>query len=207
MTQREPQTGLDLPEHLGIGEREAADVKTKWDTFDQMELAMTQMGFPPVEKPKVIRPILTPDLLTNPDDKMYTEVYYGVKEWHNYTVNTLSRIRAAMLQIPNEKREIERRVRHNILSNLKPGEKKPTVQQLKDAVEADPRYEELLLEKQKLEQQEFLIKSHADGLAEDLKLCSRNVEIRKQEKEFGNSQAGHPRFRPPGFGAPPGRVP
>ena len=185
--------GLRLPDALGPGEQQEHGVQNVWDTFDEVELEMTRMGFPPIPMPNFGCPELTADLLTTPNASQYTTAYQQMEGWHNYAINTLARMKALQLQIANEMSKIERLVKDG--AKPTPPAKKLTVDQLKDMVENHPRYEELKIEDQEWEQKKIILQSHCTRLEKDLKLLSRQVEIRRQDWEGGGGGKGVPSGR------------
>lgn len=182
--------GLRIPSIVGPGAEEEEGTHNKWDTFDDVELEMTMMGFPPVPMPSYTCPELTSDMLTTANSKKYTETYQQMESWFNYAANTLARMKALQLQIANEMNKIGRLVKEGAPVDDKG--KKPSVGTLIDMVENHPRYEELKLEDQKWEQKKQILQSHVVRLEKDLKLLSRQVEIRRQENDMGNRGSGRP---------------
>jgi hypothetical protein len=159
-----------------------------------MELTLTRMGFPPVEQPSHSRPVLTPEILTTPDSRQYTEVYWRLEAWHDYAFNTMARIKAILVQVANEKNQIERSIRKDAAQPSADGEAKEKLskQEMDDLIAEHPRYHELSYEEQKLEQQKILLQSHVESLERDLKLVSRQVEIRRQDIDQGKRATNLP---------------
>jgi hypothetical protein len=186
--------GLQLPPTVGPGFEIESQIEASWNTFEDMELALSQMGFPPVEKPNFNIPQLTPEVLTSPDSKKYTEIYWQIEAWHTYAFNTMARIKAILVQIVNEQNKIERVIRKEEAQPNADGSSKPkqTKTQLDDLIANTPRYEELTYEKQKLDQQKQLMQSYVDSLDRDLKLVSRQVEIRRQDIDHGRRATNLP---------------
>jgi hypothetical protein len=180
--------GLFLPDAVGPGQTKEEFIHSKWDTFDEMELILAQAGFAPVEKPIFSQPRLTTEVLTTPDSHRYSEIYLQIEAWHNYAYNYKSRLQALQVGFENEMNEIERDVRTTAMAATRA--KKLSAIALKDTVEANPRYGELKIEHQKLEQQRLLMQSHVDSLERDLKLVSRQVEIRRQDIDAGRIGGG-----------------
>lgn len=180
---QEQTGGLRLPDAVGPGEQDLGAISRIWDTFDEMELEVTKMGFPPVPKPAYQCPELTADMLTTASAADYTSTYQRMESWHNYAHNTLARIKALQLGIANEMNKLGRLVRDGAPKDDK-GKKLPAGT-LTDMVENHPRYEELKLLDQEWEQKKIMLQSHVVRLEKDLKLMSRQVEIRRQDTEAG----------------------
>jgi hypothetical protein len=191
--------GLNIPDAAGVGSRLEQELHNIWDTFDLMELKLTQDGFEPMEKPNYNRPTLAPGMLASANGHQITELHEKFGAWHSYAANLLSRIRAATTQVDNEMTVLAIRLRKGALEASKRAgnKKKPTAKEIEDDVKLDPRYQELMLEKQKYDQQRFIMDSHVESLTRELRIISRQVEIRRQDLEANTGGRGYGR---------PGRV-
>lgn len=180
---------------------EESQLREQWDTFDSVELELTKRGFSPIEQPKIIKPVITPDIIRTVDQNLYSDIYNALRAWYEYASNTLARIQSVMLSIKNEKKEYERVAKKSIIKDAiaRGATKRPSKEVLKEMVEDTPRYRDLSIEEQKYEQQEILMTSYAKSLFSDMSFISRNVEIRKQDYFAGRSQADQPKY-PHGWG-------
>jgi len=185
-------TGLNIDGSVGLGERLQEELHNVWDTFDDSELKLTQLGFPPVNKPGSARPHIEPGTLNRLNGAQLTEIFEQVGAWQDYATNLLSRFRGYLQQIDNEKKVLTARLRQGaIQAAMQSGEKKPPEKEIEQNVLLDPRYQELMQEEQKVEQQRFQMEGHVDSLNRQLKLVSRQVEIRRQELEASSGGRGY----------------
>lgn len=176
--------GLNLKGMPGIGATAEEDVHNKWSSFESVEAELSYMGFPPVEKPPYSCPNLTPEMLTEATDKQYTAIFVQLGEWYGYVTNVHARIKAILIQIDNELGDLESRLREGTVQASKiEGRKKPTLQEIADTIKKDPRILELTLQKQHHEQKKLLLQSYVGQLERNLKIVSRQVEIRRQDLE------------------------
>lgn len=198
--------GLQLPKELGISGKIQQEIHGEWDTFGVMQDDLEQRGFGPVGKPDFQRPVLTPDILATINGSGISELYTKVSAWQAYANDLFSRIRGGITQVQNEMHYLSIELRGGLIrarSNAK--EKKPTKDDIQAAIELNPRYKELVLELQKLEQQRFIMEGHVDSLNRMLRVVSRQIELRRQELEGnvgGRGYADHPTGR----GMRPGRL-
>jgi len=195
---------LRLPQALGPGEMEEELITQSWNTFDDIELELTMMGFEPLEKPKHSRPQLTLEILATPNSREYTEIYLKVEAWHNFAFNTMARIKAIMIGLQNEQNDIARSIRKEAAAPDPQGAKKPKANKasIEDLIEDHPRYRELTFMMQQYDQKKIILQSHVDSLDRDLKMVSRQVEIRRQDLDNGKrggNISGHGGRRP-GYG-------
>lgn len=192
------QGGLALPDFIGINDTELEELKEKHDTFDEVELTMTRLGFNPKEKPRYQCPELTPEILATVNMQQYSSTYTQFNSWHSYAHNVLARLKAHRLGIEHEMSSIGRHIRMSAHKNKGAG-KGPSKDYLADLVESNPRYAQLSLEKQKLDQQVTLTESNVDSLERDLRLISRQVELLRMEHDAGMVGSNLPqRGRAPG---------
>jgi hypothetical protein len=203
--------GLNIPDSMGVdgahlGAQEAREINEKWTTFYGVEQELASWGFKALGQPQVSYPHITPDILSGADTVRYTEVYQQVSEWYAYTSNVFHRIKARSLEISNEMSRVKLKIKNGVLKAAKEAkEKKPAQAIIDDICESHPRYEELLLEKQRVDQQKFSLQSHLERAERDWKLISRQIEIRKEEhnsRTVGNNM-GY-RGTPAGTGMYPG---
>lgn len=192
------QGGLVIPDHIGISDHELAEIQQQHDTFDDVELTLSKLGFNPIEKPQRQCPKLTAEILATVNTVEYSSAYTQFNSWHSYAHNTLARLKAYRLQISREMDDIARRIRMASYKTKGAG-KGPSKEQLSDLVESNPRYMELDLTKLKLDQQIMLTESQVDSLERDLRLISRQIELLRMDHENGRTEHNIPnRGRAPG---------
>lgn len=189
--------GLNIPAHVGIGLEQEEEIRNKWDTIDEVELNVTRNGMSPIPMPRHVRPILTHEMLMNSANEQYTEMQMFIKAWKDYVADCYYRIKARQIQCENEMRQIALLVKQEAIKQQF-GKKKTdpdylTKERIGDLVEENPRYSDLVLNMQRLKQEELVIEPTLSALSGDLKIISRVVELRRQEWEENRSQAAQPR--------------
>jgi len=195
--------GFTAPDIVGPSAEQEKDIHDEWDTFDQIELKMTQMGFDVIDKPQVSCPEITTELLTTANGHAYTEAYAAVQAWYNYAYHTMSRLDAMLIQVENERGDIDQSLRDDAQNTKVTGSSgrlramKP--EEIKGMIAGNPRYRELIMEKQLLDQQKLLLDGHLKRFGRGLKLLSRQIELRKEDRGYthGNNNLGA-RATPPG---------
>lgn len=199
------QGGLTLPDSVGLSEKIAQELHNVWDTFDAVEVVLTKQGFMPLEKPGHTRPTLSPGTLERTNSTQFTEIYEKFTAWYSYAANLLARIKGGISQIDNEMDILAVKLKYATIEvSRKAGQKRPAKEILEDQVKMDPHYQELMLEKQKLDQQRLIMDSHVESLYRDWRVISRQVEIRRQEIEQ-NQGRPYVGVNPPSGMTPPGR--
>jgi hypothetical protein len=165
-----------------------------WETFDRMELELQEAGVPPTEVPTSTRPKLTAEILATPNYQQFTEIYSIFGEWFGYIVDYHARVRAKLIEIVNEMNDIEVMMRENMREAAKaPGVKKLSQLEMSDKIESLPQYRELKRERQKWDQQRIMLDGRLEQTSRDLKIISRQVEIRGQEMERQRIMGNMPR--------------
>lgn len=203
------QTGLSIPGVPAIGERLERELHEAWDTFDAVEATLSQMAFPPLDKPPYSRPMLAPGMLTQASGDQVTEMHVKFNGWYSYAQNLLARIRGGLSQVSNEMTVLAIELRKGHINAYKTaGEKKPAKEELNDLVLTDPRYQELMREKQKMEQQKLLMESQTEALYRDWSTVNSHLKWRSREVQTGYT---NPQSRTPQTGGyqtqPTGHVP
>ena len=206
------QTGLSIPSVPAIGERLERELHEAWDTFDAVEATLSQMAFPPLNKPGFSRPMLAPGMLTQANGNQVTELHVKFNAWYSYAQNLLARIRGGLSQVSNEMTILAIELRKGHITAYKAAdEKKPTKEALNDLVLTDPRYQELMREKQKMEQQKLLMESQTEALYRDWSTVNSHLKWRSREVQTGlanpqgQAQTGGYQVQPTGH--VPGRLP
>lgn len=207
----EPHGGLKIGGVISdVGESEADAIHAKWTMYPQVKAYLEQqlaMAVP--EEPNFACPPLKVEDLTTPDSKAYTETYAQRVAWFGFYSERKAEHDAIVLELEAEMSIIETRVRSNMrkgsLKKTRSGEQKaPPAQEMEDAINSDPRYLEL---KQKLVFHKQILKrlnARVETLDREIRLTSRQVEIRRQDfdntgRSPGVRQPG-PGMRRPGWG-------
>lgn len=194
MVDRQPTTtggGLHLPKHIGVSQKETEAATLNWDTLAIVEKNLTKLGFELPEKPTFPRPKITVEQLTTVVNKDYTTLYAQELAWFNYTSPIFARVRAKLLQIRNEKRDIEVRIRKALRQRNRelPKDERFNERDIEDETWCDARYKVLVKDGQQFEQTEALLKSYLETSENTLKVISRQVEIRKTELDGSRTES------------------
>jgi len=181
---RQPVTGgLSIPKNVGVGETEQQKIHSTWDTIDKVEAELGMDGFIPMTTPEFECPQVTEEELTTEDSKSYTQTFARQFAWFNYSSQVLARVTVRLLQVENEQAIIASKMRDGFKERIRNGAPKMTVEEMKDQINLDPRYQELMLQAQIYQQKKTVLSAFAEGIERGLKVISRQVEIRKGEIE------------------------
>lgn len=189
--------GLRLPETLaGIGASEQEDIHLKWSTYEAIknEIEM-RYGMMPIQEPAWAPPTLTLEDLTEKVGKDYTEKYLQVTAWYGYLSEVKARISAQLLEIDNEMNHIESSMREKMrdrsTKTTKGGDRKaPPIAEMTDKIRLDTRYSDLSTRKQGFEQMKVIISARVDKHEYEIKLLSRQVEIKRTEFDHAQREGG-----------------
>lgn len=158
--------------------------KTKFSTIDEIEKKLARMGFSVQEEPPTEpMPRVTAEHLTTTNSREYTTMYAHQLAWLNYAGPLLAKIRATLLEINAAMTQIETTIRKDIRArqaDLSRSEKL-TEQDIADRVWLDPDYQEMVIQKQKNDQQRMILEKIVEGMEQNMKVISRQVELRKIE--------------------------
>ena len=197
----------------GVGESTQEEIHVQWSTYEQAKYALEQeYGMIPPQEPNWAPPVLTLKDLTESQGKDYTEKYMQLTAWYGYLSEVKSRVNAQVLELDNEMKQIEARMREGMrersTKRTKAGESKaPPAQEMEDKIRLDPHYTELGVKKQGLEQMATMLTSRINKHEYEIKLMSRQVEIKRVELDHSNRegalhvQRGNT-LRTPGEGSP-----
>lgn len=206
----EPHGGLRLQGAVaGVGESEAQEIHRNWAMYPAVQQYLTtQLALAMPPEPEFACPPLRAEDLTTNDNKAYTETYAQRVAWFGFYSERKSEHDAIVLEVEAEMSVIETRIRNHLRRNSKKvtatgDSKAPPAQAMEDAINSDNRYLEL---KQKLIFHKQILKrlnARVETLDREIRLTSRQVEIRRQE--FDNAGRGNSGVRQPGPGMrPPG---
>ncbi len=196
MNQRTPHTGgLHLPIDVGVSQDTAATVANEWDTLSHVNAHLAARGMQPNTEPEITYAPLTAAQLLTPDMKEYTTTFACHLRWYNYAVRLLAEIRAELLGVSNQMKDIAR-IKRTDLRKLEAEKKKSermSAQEVEDATEADPIYHALKLRWQWLEQSRIKVDAWSSEMDENRQVVSRQIENRKTEDQAGNRASNMPR--------------
>jgi len=186
--------GLSIPASLGMSPGEEKAATHRWSTLEHVVDSLNSWGFGDATQPSVECPAITPELLLTPDIQQHTVVFAGQLRWHNYAVTLDARIRGEMLQIKNEMEDIEAETRKRLRKENEGrgrGEKL-TELGINDEVQTTPRYRELKIRLQELQQMKYELDARITELEQNLKVVSRQIELRKEEAQSGDREQNMP---------------
>lgn len=205
----EPHGGLRLESAVaGVGESEAEAIHREWTSYPAVqEYLQTHLALTTPMEPEFACPPLRVEDLTTTDNKAYTETYAQKVAWYSFYSERKAEHDAIVLELEAETKYIETRIRTQLRKNSKKvtragDTKAPPAQEMEDVINSDTRHIEL---EQKLVFHRQVLKrinARVIALELEIKLTSRQVEIRRQE--FDNAGRGGtvrqpgPGMRPPG---------
>jgi hypothetical protein len=137
---------------------------------------------------------VTADQLTSPDWKAYTTTYTSHLRWYNYVVRMLAEIRAELLQVKNQKGDIERvkRAGFRVVNEGRKKTDRMSAQEMADIIEEDPTYHILKIREQELDQLKLKVDAWSEEMDRNLKTVSRQIENRRTESQGGNRENNMP---------------
>lgn len=188
---------LNVEDDPGVGQHDQEDIHNRWDTIDEVELQLTMMGFPPMEKPDFAPPSINAALyqaLSVGDGRTVTFEHARFSAWYSYAQAKLSHFKGVEKQTRNEMKQISNRVRKQIVDAAKnAAEKKPSSEWIEQEASNDPRFIQLMLDLQRIEQIVDKLEGDAKMFAAGKSLTSRTVEVRRQELEGLGGARGYRR--------------
>jgi hypothetical protein len=177
---------MPLPSLKGIAgsDSDRQKAKSTFSTMEEIEKTLQKRGFvvdetpPPVPMPKV-----TAEHLTTTNSREYTTMYAHQLAWLNYSTPLLAKVRAQALELNNRMKTIESQIRKDLKSKNRGLDRteRMSEQEIEDFIWLDPEYQELLVEKQKNDQQKGILEKIVEGMEANMKVISRQIEIRKLE--------------------------
>lgn len=206
---QQPHGGLRLQTRVvGVGESEADQIHNEWSSYDIVkEYLETSLAFVSPPEPEFACPPLRVEDLTTTDNKAYTETYARRVAWFGFYSEKKAEHDAIVLEIDAEMNVIETRIRTQLRKTSNKttasGEPKaPPAQAMEDAINSDVRY--LELKKKKVFHGQVLkrLNARVETLDREIRLTSRQVEIRRQELGFNGGTPGTVRQPAPGMRAP-----
>jgi hypothetical protein len=194
---------LNIEGDAGLGQQDQQVIHNKWDTIDEVQLNLALLGFFPMEKPDFAAPSLNAELyqaLCAASGNTLTFEHTRFSAWYSYAQDKLGFFVGHQKQIENEMTEIRTRTKRAIVQRAtKATAKKPTVEAVDEEAQLDPRYMELKLMLQKVEQSIDLLEANAKMFSAGTRLTSRAVTVRGQELEgLNGGRAYGNRYRPDG---------
>lgn len=174
-------------ETLSIGQADADQVSSVWDTLDEVMTVAMKEGFFPMNKPHFDIPDLHPNDLANTTPDSYAVLFTQLETWNDYVTSALAGIDGYILQCDNELDILSTDIKTTMrkaASDAK--DKKPSEEILKDAVKSNPRYREVLHAKQVTQQKKLIVEAVGKRVARSLRTLSRYIEVRKEKLGQGS---------------------
>jgi len=188
--------GLRLQSKAGMTDQEKEDLQASWNTIDTQERVLEKKyGFPrELDRPPFDRPTLTAEQLTATSNQDYTTLYAQHLAWFNYTSPLLAKTKARLIQKKNELLDIERTTRKRLreANRLLPKDERLNEKDIEDEIWSDPRYKELIREEQRQTQTRIELESYLEIMENNLRVISRQVELRKIEMEGAHRENAMP---------------
>lgn len=191
---REPSTSggsLHLPKDIGVATSTASTIENWWNTIEAVNKRLALAGIHPNIEPDIVCPEITAEILLTDDVRVYTTAYSAQNRWNNYVTRLHGDVRAVLLQVENEMTDIAA-AKRNYFRTTYTGKEKMSVLEMEDAISQDPHYRELRLMKQQLDQQRIKLDTWLEGLVNNTKIVSRQIELRKTEYGNGNREGNMP---------------
>lgn len=191
---------LRLPDGLPLGAgREQTQAVTKtWNTVDIVLEEMELRGLGQKDQPVFQCPELDVEVLTTNDSRHYSQTYAELLAWFGYVSTIHAEIKARVLQYKNMQRVLAAQSKKT-QRDVKTGVKKPTKDELEEALLLNPEYQQVTLELQRHEQANFLYDAKVDNIERSLRLISRQIEVRRLDIEQTRTQDGMTNRGPMGY--------
>lgn len=194
----------------GVSESEATEIEREWESFPSvMKYLEEVLALMPASEPQFACPPLRVEDLTTPDSKVYTETYAQRVAWFGFYSEHKAKHDAIVLELEAKMGVIETRIRrsmrqHNQRKTRSGDSKPPPENEMQEAIDSDPHYLELKKKLVTNKQVLKLLNARCENLDREIKLTSRQVEIRRQDFDsVRNPSVRRPdapgaRFRAPG---------
>lgn len=224
-TQEQPQQphgGLRLPSVVpGVGASKEREINARWQVYEKvLDYLSMEVGIVSPVEPKSAYPELGTDELTTADSHAYTDTFAKLSSWFGYLTEVKARHDAKLLGIKAEMEDIETTIRErlrktNSRETAKGKPKPPSALEMSDAIAKDTRYTELAVDRLFQEEVLLILNARIEKCERELRLISRQVEIRRLDFEQANrgsniqGRGGLPNtggggLRAPSFRGPPG---
>lgn len=186
--------GLSIPRNVGAGETLIRKTNEKWDTLTGVEEHLRELKIPDLKEPTVESPEVTAEHLLTPDSKEYTVMFANTRIWYGYAARLVARTNAELLEVVNQLSNLEAELRKKLRDQQKGAAKadRLSAEQIADEVTTDPDWQELKLREQKLKQYKLELAAWFDDLDRQLRLVSRQVEIRREDNHGGRNEQNMP---------------
>jgi hypothetical protein len=195
----------ELPAITGISDVEVNAARDRWDTISTVLEKLAAKGIIIPDSPP---PFDLPDVTTtlvDTDNQEYLKTNAKYLAWLNYIMPNIALIEGVILQVRNEKSNIEALYRDNARRNDEglPANKRQTKEEIADNTVLDPRYVELVKQEQELLQERDILDAKKEEVGRVLRVISRHIEVKKLDVEANRMASNLPQRRPfnkAGFG-------
>ena len=196
-------TGLQLPDvsQIGVGCSDVQDIESVWRTANHIENEIHEKGIVDTPSPRYECPEVDPERFSSSDGNEVTRIYLQFNGWFSYIAEILSKVTIYILEYENMIEHLEAHMREQFRQLTERG-KKLTKEEVNDKIIVNPKHIELTRQLQQYKQYKIRLQARADALEKSVRMVSRQVEIRRQEIEFGHVNQPAPN---PGWGASRGR--
>ncbi len=186
-------SGLSIPAGaVGIPDQQQQSIEQFWDIGSQIEAELQQMGFPPLAKPAVGYPNITPQDYATLEGEHYTHIMSVVDVWFVYAKDQHARLEGAALLLDEELGDLERELKRGIREQWKSAPKKdqPSETALKEEAASYPRCRQIRHHLARINYAKKTTKARIEGLERLASGLSRQVTIRGQEIDLGGHNTG-----------------
>ena len=185
-------SGLHVPRGVGLGTGDLSSSKKMFSTMEQSDEYARRVGAVTGSKPIEAIPSVTAEMLSDADPRTYSAHYAQQLAWYNYLTPILAELKGDLLQAENTLEMIGARIKRGLYDQNKVVHKseKMTADEIDVEIKNDPDYRDALIRVQELSQKKLLIDAAVSNVERNLKVVSRQVEIRKLEFDSSNREGG-----------------
>lgn len=197
---REPSTGgLIVPPGLGAARSALREIFARFATSDRVLDDLEKSGIKDPVKPQFDLPEVTVDALTTTNSRDYAELFAKQLAWFNYLTQTHALSKIMLLEAENILDLVENAIKDALLEENKLRDKaeKMSAGEIATKVKVHPDYVEALEKAQEVKQYKLRLDAHVDVADRNMKVISREVEMKKIEAEGAARESSIGRFRRP----------
>jgi hypothetical protein len=176
--------GLIVPVGLGVARSKLREIINRFTTQEQVLADLANAGIHNPKQPEFQLPEVTVDALTG-DSRSYTELFAKQLAWFNYLTQAYAVAKIALLEATNIVTLVENMIRDSLVeeNKLLPKEQKMSAKELEAKILTHPDYIEALHELQIMTQYKIRLEAQVEVADRNMKVISREVEIKKIESE------------------------
>jgi len=102
MNQPYPGGGLQVQGDPGLPQTTQEQIHSAWDTYDEVSMQLSLMGFDELPVPPFPKPDVTPEQYTQVEGTEYSLLMARVDRWFEYAGNVKSQLDGRLIAIKNE---------------------------------------------------------------------------------------------------------